>query len=210
MLVAFDYDGTLSRSDPLVLVAEHAGMSGEVVSILDRIESGRTPFVQGIRSAVNHLEGLPNDDVKAAYRDLQLRSGAGQMLGELHDAEHHVAIITDAPEGAVDAVLNPQSFDVDTVVANRLPTEHGALTGEIEGPILDRGKDAALKRLAVANNLSLSETIAAGDDRRDLPMLQAAGLGVGIDPTPTVADQCDLTVPGVNRLRLRLSERGLT
>ena len=55
-------------------------------------------------------------------------------------------------------------------------------------PIL--GQDAklsALKEIAAAMGVSLEETLAVGDGANDLPMLQAAGLGVAYRAKPKVA-----------------------
>ena len=69
-----------------------------------------------------------------------------------------------------------------------LMIEGGKLTGKVIEPIL--GQDAklgALKEIAAALGAALGDTLAVGDGANDLPMLQAAGLGVAYRAKPKVA-----------------------
>jgi phosphoserine phosphatase len=72
--------------------------------------------------------------------------------------------------------------------SNTLLIEDGRLTGKVAEPILDKdAKLATLKRLAAELGLPLSATLTVGDGANDLPMLQAAGLGVAFRAKPVVA-----------------------
>ncbi|MFB6196178.1 MAG: HAD family hydrolase, partial [Haloplanus sp.] len=194
MLVALDFEGTVVESDPYVRLGEQYGTGGEIAAILEQVWTGERPASEGIRAAVDHLDGMPFPEAETVFESLQVRLGASSLLSALHAADHDVAIVSDAPELAVRYCLDPAELDVDTVVANDLPAENGAFTGEIQGPLLGRSKDDVLEELAVERGRPLDETVAIGNDQRDLPMLQAAGLGVAVDATPTVEAQSDLAV----------------
>lgn len=209
MLVAFDFDGALVRSDPYIRLGEQHGTGEEVAAVLDRTATGDLGFEAGLRSIADHLAGLPVDDAAHAYEHLRPRPEASDLVGELHRADHHVAIVSHAPEQAIRATLSSDALDVDTVVANRLPEANDALTGDIEGPLVDTGKGQALKRLALEQGRSLDETVAVGEDRSDLSMIQFAGIGVGLDPDPVVESQADVTVPSLSRLEETFRERSL-
>lgn len=209
MLVTLDFDGVLAVSDPYVRLAEEQGASEDVAAALDRMTTGDMDYERGLQSVADRLEGLQAADADAALEQLQIRNGASDLLSALHRADHHVAIVSDAPERAIRSCLDPAEFDVDTVVANRLPRSNDALTGRIEGPLVGGRKDEALKELATQLGHNMDQTVAVGDDQRDLPMLQAAGTGIGVDPAPVVEDQCDRAVPTVNRLELWFEEHGV-
>ena len=209
MLVVLNFDGTIVQSDPFVQLGEQHGTAADITTVLDQIWDGTVDHEEGLRSAAGFLEGLPVSDAKDAYDQLQIDPSARSLLSSLHRADHHVAIISDAPERAIDACLDPRESAVDTVIANSLSTENDAFTGEIAGQPLEQGKDEALNELAVSLGQPMEETIAVGHNRGDLPMMQTAGTGIGIDPTPTVEGQCDEVCPTVERLELLFEQRDL-
>jgi phosphoserine phosphatase len=82
----------------------------------------------------------------------------------------------------------------DAFRANRFRIEDGRIVGVAE-PILDRdAKLAALREFAAARSLTPEDAIAVGDGANDVPMLQAAGLGVAFRAKPTVRDQVPVQV----------------
>ena len=73
--------------------------------------------------------------------------------------------------------------------ANELVVADGKLSGEVVEPILGRAaKLAALQTLAARLDLAPEETLAAGDGANDIPMIEAAGLGVAFRAKPAVAE----------------------
>jgi phosphoserine phosphatase len=77
-------------------------------------------------------------------------------------------------------------FDLD--IANELVVEADLLAGTVREPIVTRdSKLAALTRLAAEHRLPLAATLAVGDGANDLPMIEAAGLGVAFRAKPAVA-----------------------
>ena len=63
------------------------------------------------------------------------------------------------------------------------------MTGRVLPPVLDKdAKRNFLISYAERAGLGLEETMAVGDGANDIPMLQTAGLGVGFQPKPNVAD----------------------
>jgi phosphoserine phosphatase len=89
----------------------------------------------------------------------------------------------------------------DRVVANRLDIADGRIAGTVQAPIVTRDtKREALLSLAEECGVPPAATLAVGDGANDLPMLQAAGLGVAFRAKPAVAaaarwriDHADLT-----------------
>lgn len=209
MLFAFDFDGALADSDPYVLLAEQAGVDAEVSDVLDRMWTGDVTFEEGLELVAEQLDGLPEHEVDAAYDHLQLRDDAPSLLAELEESDHELALVTDAPEEAVERCMGKNQLYVDTVVANQLPMQNGALAGAIDGPLVGSDKAEALEQVAANRDYRLDQCVALGDDLRDLPMLQAAGTGVGIDPEPTVGAEVDWAVDTLDRLELQFEERGM-
>jgi len=197
-LIAFDFDGTLSDSEMTVLLGERAGVADEMARITERAMNDEIGYAESLRERAGLLDGLSSADTREAFDEVRLRPGMGELLDRLA-ADHHVAILTGGFERGVGAALDAAETDVDTTVANRLPTdENGRLTGAVKGPLVEGTKDDALAELAA--DVGADETVAVGDGANDLPMLDHAGEAVGYDPKPAVAPACNTIVESVDDL----------
>ena len=80
-----------------------------------------------------------------------------------------------------------ERLGIDRLHANTLVVRDGVVTGEIEPPIVDGARKAALlQEIAASEGLSLEQCIAVGDGANDLPMLRLAGLGIAFRAKPVV------------------------
>ena len=62
---------------------------------------------------------------------------------------------------------------------------------------VDKGE--GLKHLAQLLNVDIADTIAVGDNVNDLPMIKAAGLGIGVrNVNPVMKDECDVILDATN------------
>ena len=79
--------------------------------------------------------------------------------------------------------------------SNILEIKNGTLTGEVLEPIRDKySKLTCLESHAKSRKLRHEEVLAVGDGANDLPMLQAAGLGVAFYAKPTVQQKANARV----------------
>lgn len=209
-LVAFDFDGTLTQSDLTVLLGREYDVAGEIRGLTEQGLRGEEEFATTLRQRASLLEGMPERRVDAAFQRCKLRSGAGDLITELHRADVSVAIITGSFDRGVETALRRADVAVDHLVANHLVLENGAVTGDIDGPLIDGEKDSALEDLAADEGVALEQTIAVGNGATDLPMLHVAGTGIGFNPESVVADNCDVVVRSIRKLRLYFQQHGLT
>ncbi|MBM4381306.1 MAG: HAD hydrolase family protein, partial [Deltaproteobacteria bacterium] len=76
---------------------------------------------------------------------------------------------------------------IDFVRSNVLQVQDGRLTGQVVGQVVNgQVKAATLRQLAAEAGLSPGQVVAVGDGANDIPMLQAAGLGVAFRAKPRV------------------------
>ena len=209
MLVAFDFDGTLSDSEMTVLLGEQAGVAGEIDDITRLAMNDELSYAESLRARAELLDGLPEADAEAAFDRVELRPGAADIIAALWEADHRVAVLTGGFEAGIERALEAEGIEVDTVVANRLPTRNEKLTGEARGPLVEGTKDDALEDLAADVGVEMADTVAVGDGANDLPMLEVAGLAVGYEPKPAVEPHCDVVVESMADLRELLETRGV-
>jgi len=207
MIVAFDFDGTLSESEMTVLLGEQRGVAGEMEQITERAMNDEIDYAQSLRERCGLLEGLEEAAAQRAFEQVRLRDGAAEVIRALRAAGVYVAVLTGGFERGVEAALAAAGVGVDAVVANRLPVVDGRVTGEVEGPLVEGTKDDALAVLSAV--VGGGETVAVGDGANDLPMLEAADLAVGFEPKPSVEPACDVVVASMAELLDLFEKRGV-
>lgn len=208
-LVAFDFDETLSRSDLSVVLGREYSVGHEVRGLVEQGIRGEVDFDQSLRHRLRLLEGMPERDVRRAFDRCKLRNGARELIVDLERAGASVAIITGTFESGVDAVLDAADVTVSHLNANRLVIEDGAITGDVEGPLLGAGKDEALLEIAGKAGIDLDRTVAVGNGATDLPMLRTAETAIGFNPPPLVEQYCDEVVTSMRKLRLYFEQHGM-
>jgi phosphoserine phosphatase len=206
-LVAFDFDGTLSDSEMTVLLGEEKGVADEIGDVTKRAMNDEIGYAESLRQRAGLLEGLDETAAQEAWNRVELRAGAADVVRALREAGVTVVIFTGGFERGVQAALDRAGVAVDAIVANRLPVEDGALTGGVEGSLIEGTKDDALREYASEHGVDLADTVAVGDGANDLPMLDVGGLAVGFDPKPAVEPACDVTVDDMTSLRALLEDR---
>ena len=207
--MAFDFDGTLSDSEMTVLLGERCGVADRMADVTERAMNDELGYAESLRKRAGLLDGLDEAEAETAYGRVELREGAATAIERLRERDHHVAVLTGGFERGVARALERAGVEVDEVVANRLPTADGRLTGAVEGPLIEGTKDGQLARVADERGVPMDRTVAVGDGANDLPMLEVAGLSVGYEPEPAVEPACDAVVSSMAELAALFEDEGL-
>lgn len=184
-LVAFDMDSTLIQTEVIDELAVAAGVGAEVSAITEAAMNGDLDFKQSLVRRVALLEGLEEKVLGEIAARLPLTSGAERLIRTLRSLGYRTAILS----GGFSFFGNDlqRRLGIDFVYANELELKDGRLTGRVKGEIVDGARKAALLReLADQAGIRLEQTIAVGDGANDLPMLDAAGLGIAFHAKPKV------------------------
>lgn len=192
-LVVLDADSTLLSSEVIDLLGDAAGRGTEMAAITDAAMAGQLDFASSLRQRVALLEGLGADVVRRLGDDAPLAPGARTLISTLR----RLGFATGVVSGGFHEVLDPicARLGVDRVAANRLVARDGRLTGQLDGPILDRaGKAAALRRFAEELDVPLTQTVAVGDGANDVDMITIAGLGIAFNARPALRDAADAAI----------------
>lgn len=196
-LVVFDADSTLLRNEVIELIADEAGRGPEVAAATEAAMRGEVDFATSLRSRVRALEGVPVAAFERVRARVEPTPGAAELIAAIHDRGGVAAVVSGGFHEVLDVVAPP--LGVDIWRANRLAVASEALSGEVEGDIVDAaGKAAALLEWAEEYGVPLRRTIAIGDGANDLQMMAVAGLGLAFNAKPAVRAQADLVVGPVD------------
>lgn len=187
-LLCADMESTIIAQELLDEMAGLAGRHEEIASITAAAMRGELDFEASLRRRVALLAGFPERHLGDLLARITPMPGAEALVRTLKAGGARTALVTGGFTCFAEPVAARLGFD--TVVANVLDIEGGVLTGRVRDPIVDpHAKARALTRLAAADGLALSETVAVGDGANDALMLEAAGLGVAFRAKPALAAQ---------------------
>jgi phosphoserine phosphatase len=198
-LVVADLESTLIENEMLDELADFIGVRDKVAEITRQAMNGEIDFVTALKNRVALFKDLPETVLAEAAGAIRLMPGASVFVATSRAHGAYVALATGGFNVFARHVRTLLEFDA--IFANELVVDGGRLTGKVREPILTReGKREALISLAAEQDIPLCLTLAIGDGANDLPMLEAAGLGVAFHAKPFVAersahrlDYCDLT-----------------
>jgi len=196
-LVVFDADSTLLRNEVIELIADEAGRGPEVAAATEAAMRGEVDFATSLRSRVQALRGVALDAFDRVRARVEPTPGASELIAAIHARGGRAAVVSGGFHEVLDAVAPP--LGVDVWRANRLASADGALTGLVDGEIVDAAaKAASLREWAASYGVSPRRTIAIGDGANDLQMMAAAGLGLAFNAKPAVRAQADLVIGAVD------------
>jgi HAD superfamily hydrolase (TIGR01490 family) len=121
----------------------------------------------------------------------RLYQGGVDLIREHKEKGHRTVVATAAGEYIAERVR--AQLEADDVIATPIPVKGDHITGELEGPTaFMEGKLAMAEEFAAAHGADLSDCYFYSDSASDLPLLEAVGHPVMVNP----------------QLKLRLAARG--
>jgi HAD superfamily hydrolase (TIGR01490 family) len=201
-LAAFDLENTLIASNVVDsyawLASRHlrageraafvADLMAEAPALLALDRRDRGDF---LRSFYRRYDGAPvarlRDDGWDLFHHLLLAKSfpSGIARVRAHQALGHRTILI---TGALDFVVEPFRPLFDEIVCARLGEEDGKFTGRLELlPPIGEARALVLADYAESEGLKLEESMAYADSASDLPMLEAVGFPVAVNPEAKLA-----------------------
>ena len=187
-LLLSDMDSTLIGQECIDELANIAGIGAQVAAITERAMRGELEFEGALRERVALLKGLPASVLARVWEEkITLNEGGAELMATMRRLHALTVLVSGGFEFFTGHVC--EALGMDAHFANRLPLENDQLLGTVLDPILGSAmKRQVLEREAQILGIGMAETLAVGDGANDLPMLQAAGLGVAYRAKP-IAEQ---------------------
>ena len=179
-----DMDSTMITVECIDELADYAGVKPHVAEITERAMRGELDFEAALKARVALLEGLDQGVLRRCYEErVQITPGAKTLVRTLKARGAKTLLVSGGFTAFAERVAEEVGFDHSA--SNRLGIRAGKLDGTVAEPIL--GADAKLQALRrEAQDMDVAETVAIGDGANDIPMLQAAGLGISYHGKPAV------------------------
>jgi phosphoserine phosphatase len=189
-----DMDSTMITIECIDELADYAGIKAEIAAVTERAMQGELDFSEALRLRVKLLAGLDEDVIaKCLLERVQLMPGAETLVRTMKGWGAHTVLISGGFTHFTGPVAQQIGFAEN--FANTLDIAESKLTGDVSGQIVDAAvKRARLQASAIEHGLSLAQTLAVGDGANDIPMIEAAGLGVAYHAKPKAIIAADFAV----------------
>ena len=185
-LAAFDMDGTLIQGRLVFALADRFGLSGRV----REIQASGKPGHEQTRAIAALFAGLAKSDLESAIQSIPLAKNCERVIASLKECGCKIGIISDSYTAASGLVA--ERLGLDFVAANELEIIDDRITGKVEMPLgwdrigcfckISVCKRYHLEKFARKFGVPVEHTLAVGDTRSDICMIQCAGVGVAFMP----------------------------
>ncbi len=186
MLIA-DMDSTMITVECVDELADFVGAKKQVSEITEAAMRGDLNFESALRERVALLKGMAVDDLEECYRDrVKIMPGAQTLVRTMVENGGFTALVSGGFTFFTERVSKQIGFQANR--ANILETEADKLTGTVVEPICGAAaKLEALDEYCTQLSIESNAVLAVGDGANDIPMIQAAGLGVAYHAKPKTA-----------------------
>ena len=201
-LAVFDLENTLIASN---VVASYAWLATRDLDDLDRVRFAARTLAEAprllaldrrdrsdfLRYFYRRFEGAPTDRIDAdcteMLSDLIITKSFPQGIRRIREHRHagHMTLLI---TGALDFVVEPLRPLFDHIVAAHMGSSDGVYDGRLLSvPPTGEARYQTLVDFAELHGLDLRESVAYADSTSDLPMLEAVGFPVAVNPETKLA-----------------------
>lgn len=193
-MILADMDSTMITVECIDELADFIGMKGKVAAITEAAMRGELDFEAALKERVALLEGLKVSDLRRCYDDrIRLMAGARTLVQTMKANGAYAALVSGGFTFFTEKVAEAIGFDMDR--ANILGIEGDALTGKVIEPVCGAAtKLETLEEQARRHGLVREDILAVGDGANDIPMIEAAGLGIAYHAKPKTREAASAAV----------------
>ena len=186
MLVA-DMDSTMITIECIDELADYAGIKPQIAEITERAMRGELDFESALDARVLLLKGLDASVIDRCHAErVVIMGGALELVRTMRANGADCYLVSGGFTLFADRVAAEIGFT--RALSNILEFTDGKLSGTVARPIIGAAaKRETLLAEAAAHGLTAEQCLAVGDGANDIPMIEAAGLGVAYHAKPKTA-----------------------
>ena len=183
-LFVADMDSTMITVECIDELADYAGLKTEIAEVTERAMRGELDFAAALSGRVALLAGLDAAMIDRCRAErVKIMPGAKALVRTLRARGARTILVSGGFVPFAQPVAEEIGFD--RAVANILHITDGRLAGTVATPIVDaERKRKELLGASEEQNLGPAQSLAIGDGANDIPMIQAAGLGIAYHAKP--------------------------
>jgi phosphoserine phosphatase len=189
-----DMDSTMITVECIDELADYAGLKAQIADVTERAMRGELDFAEALAGRVALLKGLAESVIDQCRMErVRLMPGAKALVGTLKARGAQTILVS----GGFVPFAQPvgQEIGFDRQVANVLHIEDGKLAGTVGQPIVDAARKRAELLGAIETlGIAAAQAIAIGDGANDIPMIEAAGLGIAYHAKPKTRAAADAAI----------------
>lgn len=186
-LLVADMDSTMITVECIDELADYAGIKAQIAEVTEAAMRGELDFAEALDARVALLKDLDASAIDRCRAErVVIMPGARALIATMKAHGARTVLVSGGFTVFAEPVAAQIGFDV--AIANRLGIVDGKLDGLVAKPIVDaQTKLVTIEAERQALGLETAETLAVGDGANDIPMIQAAGLGVAYHAKPKTA-----------------------
>ncbi len=183
-LAVFDFDSTLTPHEGIDELAKRHGVGSEVSKMTKLAMEGGWDFAESFTKRMALLQGLPLADAFDIAKKIQPHSGARELMGGLRSRKCEIAVASGGFSVFVNTLNEKYGLGINVSLSHELLTQKNSkgeevLSGKVPEMIIGpEQKKTFLMKKAEILGLKPEEVLCVGDGANDIPMLNAAGLGI--------------------------------
>jgi phosphoserine phosphatase len=186
-LACFDMDGTIIDGRLVEVISKKFGLYDQIKQIQN--DSSIFGYIKTQKIA-SILKGIDEKELVIAIDSISLMKNCQNIINLLKKNNYKIGIITDSYTIAAKILVN--KLGLDFVAANVLQISEGLITGEVRMPLgwdkincnckISVCKRYHLEMYARKYGIDMKNTVAIGDTRGDICMVNNAGIGIAFMP----------------------------
>jgi phosphoserine phosphatase len=177
-LLVADMDSTMITIECIDELADYAGIKAQIAEVTERAMQGELDFAEALHARVALLKGLEDAVIDICRTErVRIMPGAKALVRTMRMRGARTILVS----GGFTRFTGPVAEEIgfEQAIANVLEIADGRLTGTVALPIVDAARKRSELLTAIQEHgIDPSLTLAVGDGANDIPMIEAAGLGV--------------------------------
>ena len=176
-LMLCDMDSTIITGESLDDLSAMAGIGEAVAAITARAMAGELDFRQALAERLAMLKGEPVALLDKLIEETKAFDGAAELVATMRKFDATCLLVSGGFTFLTSDIAN--RFGFSDHFANQLALDGDKIAGYAQEPILDSStKLQILHDYCVKLSLTADAVMSMGDGANDIPMLEAAGLGI--------------------------------